>query len=88
MDASYQEYEFRERHSDNQVLSNRLSGKHRLFGRLEIDWAGSYAFSRNKRPFVSTMRFRELGAFNSNPELSYTDIVDSAKNNLDATWLK
>lgn len=88
VDASYQEHDFRERHSTNLVLSNRLSGQHRLFGRLEVDWAGSYAFSSNKRPFVSTMSFRELGAFNVSPELTYDEIINAAKNNLDATWLK
>ncbi len=88
VDASYQEHDFRERHSDNLVVSNRLSGKHLLFERLELDWAGSYSFSRNKKPFVSTMRFRELGAFNLNDEGSFQEIASSAKNNLDATWLK
>lgn len=88
VDASYQEYDLRERHSDNLVVSNRLSGKHLLFERLEVDWAGSYSLSRNKKPFVSTMRFRELGAYNLSPELTYQDIVSSAKNNLDATFLK
>lgn len=88
VDASYQEYDLRERHSENLVLSNRLSGKHRLFGLLDVDWAGSYSLSRNKRPFVSTMRFRELGAFNNSPEETFDDIVNSAKNNLNATWLK
>jgi TonB-dependent receptor len=88
VDASYQEHDIRERHSDNLVVSNRLSGKHLLFERLEIDWAGSYSLSRNKKPFVSTMRFRELGAYNLSPELTYQDIVSSAKNNLDATFLK
>ncbi len=85
---AYQEYEFRERHSENLVLSNRLSGKHLFFDRLEFDWSGSYALSRSERPYVSTMRFRELGAFNLSPEKTYQDIVNSAKNNLDATWLK
>jgi len=88
VDASYQEHDIRVRHSDNLVLSNRLSGQYRLFDLLELDWAGSYSLSRNKRPFVSTMRFRELGAFNTSPELTYEDIINSAKNNLDATWLK
>ena len=88
VDASYQEHDFRERHSTNIVLSNRLSGEHKLFGHLELDWAGSYSFSSNKKPFVSTMSFRELGAFNANPELTYQDIIEAAKNNLDATWLK
>ncbi|MCK5137968.1 MAG: TonB-dependent receptor [Bacteroidales bacterium] len=88
VDASYQEHDIRERYSDNLVLSSRLSGKHRLFSLLELDWAGSYSLSRNKKPFVSTMRFRELGAFNSSPELTYEQIINSAKNNMDATWLK
>jgi len=88
VDASYQEHDLRERHSNNMVLSNRLSGKHLLFQRLELDWSGSYSFSRNNKPFVSRMRFRELGAFNLSPEKTYDDIVNSAKNNLDATWLK
>ena len=88
VDASYQEHDFRERQSTNLVLSNRLSGEHRLFGLLELDWAGSYSLSRNQKPFVSTMSFRELGAFNTNPEKNYQDIIEGAKNNLDATWLK
>lgn len=86
--SAYQEHEFRERHSTNLVLSNRLSGEHKFFGRLELDWAGSYSFSSNDTPFESMMTFRELGAFNVGPELTYDDIVAAAKNNLDATWLK
>lgn len=86
--AAYQEYDVRERHATNRVWSNRLSGKHTFFNRLELDWAGSASMSENVRPFESTMRFRELGAFNANPELSYQDIIDGAKNNVDATWLK
>ncbi len=88
VDASYQEHELRERNSTNLVLSNRLSGRHKFFDRLEFDWKGSYSLSQNKNPNVNTLRFRELGAFNANPELSYQDIVDGAKNNVDATWLK
>ena len=88
VDASYQEHDLRERHSNNMVLSNRLSGKHLLFNRLEVDWAGSYSLSTNRRPYVSTMRFRELGAFELSPEETYDDIVNSARNNVDATWLK
>jgi len=88
VDASYQEHDFRERHSTNRVLSNRLNGEHRLFGVLELDWAGSYSFSSNRKPSVTTMSFRELGAFNANPERTYEDIILAAKNNLDATWLK
>jgi TonB-dependent receptor len=88
VDASYQEHDFRERHATNRVLSNRLGGEHTLFKRLEVDWAGSYSFSSNERPFVSTMSFRELGAFNSNPERNYEHIILGAKNNLNATWLK
>jgi TonB-dependent receptor len=88
VDASYQEHDMRERHSENLVLSNRLRGDHLLFQRLELDWMGSFSFSRNDRPFVSRMRFREIGAFNLSPEENYDQIVNSAKNNLDATWLK
>lgn len=88
VDASYQEHDLRERHSENMVISNRLNGKHLFFDRLEFDWSGSYSATRNNRPYVSTMRFRELGAFNLSPELTYQDIVESAKNNVDATWLK
>ncbi len=86
--SAYQEHDLRERHSANLVLSNRLSGKHRLFNLLELDWAGSYSLSRNNKPFVSTMSFRELGAFNVNDEATYQDIIGGAKNNVDATWLK
>ncbi len=88
VESSYQEHDFRERHSTNLVLSNRLNGEHRLFGVLELDWAGSWSFSTNNKPFVSTMSFRELGAFNANPERSYEDVILAAKDNLDATWLK
>ncbi len=86
--ASYQEYDLRETHSENMVLSNRLKGKHLFFDRLELDWSGSYSLSRNERPYVSTMRFREIGAYNLSSESTYDDIVNSAKNKLDATWLK
>jgi TonB-dependent receptor len=88
VDASYQEHDLRERHSENMVISNRLNGEHLFFDRLEFDWSGSYSASRNIRPYVSTMRFREIGAYNLSPELTYQDIVNSAKNKLDATWLK
>ncbi len=86
--AAYQEHDIRERHSTNMVLSNRLSGEHRLFNRLEFDWAGSYAISTNERPFGNDFRFRELGAFNVGSERTYEDIIAAAKNNVDATWLK
>jgi TonB-dependent receptor len=86
--AAYQEHDIREYHSTNMVLSNRLSGEHRFFNRLEFDWAGSYSISTNERPFGNDFRFRELGAFNVGSELSYEDIIAAAKNNVDATWLK
>jgi len=41
VDASYQEHDLRERHSENMVISNRLNGKHLFFDRLEFDWSGS-----------------------------------------------
>lgn len=88
VDASYQEHDIRERESTNLVLSNRLSGKHTFFDRLEFDWAASYSLSQNKNPNVNTLRFRELSAFNRNDELTYQDIVDGAKNKVDDTWLK
>ncbi len=89
VDASYQEHDFRERRSNNLVLSNRLSGRHQLINqRLELDWAGSYSISRNKRPFVHRMRFREIGAYNVADEFTYEDIIASAKNKLDETFLK
>ncbi len=88
VDAAYQEHDLRERRGTNLVLSNRLSGNHVLFNRLELDWSGSYSYSSNRRPFVHTMRFRELGAFNVGPEKSYQDIIDAAKNKVDETWLK
>ncbi len=88
VDAAYQEYDLRDRQGTNVVLSNRLSGEHTLFNRLEVDWAGSYSYSSNRRPFVHTMRFREIGAYNVGPEETYQDIIDAAKNKLDATWLK
>ncbi len=88
VDAAYQEHELRERKGENIVLSNRLSGNHVLFNRLEADWSGSYSYSSSRRPFVSTMAFRELGAFTDGPERNYQDIISAAKNNLDATWLK
>ena len=86
--AAYQEHDIREYHSTNMVLSNRLSGEHRLFNRLEFDWAGSYSLSTNERPFGNDFRFRELGAYNVGSELTYDDIIAAAKNNVDATWLK
>lgn len=88
VDASYQEYDLRERHSENMVLSNRLNGKHLFFNQLEFDWAGSWSMTRNHRPYVNTMRFRELAAFDLSSEETYEDIVNSANNNLDATWLR
>jgi len=88
VDASYQEHDLRERHSENMVISNRLNGKHLFFDRLEFDWSGSYSATTNNRPFVNTMRFREQGAFNPSSELSYDDIVNPPKTNVDATFLK
>jgi len=86
--AAYQEYGLREREGVNLVLSNRLSGEHTLFNRLEVDWSGSYSYSSNQKPFIQTIRFRELGAFNVGPEKTYQDIIDAAKNKVDETWLK
>ncbi|MGW8317554.1 MAG: carboxypeptidase-like regulatory domain-containing protein, partial [Bacteroidales bacterium] len=86
--SAYQEYDFRERHSTNMVLSNRLGGEHRFFNRLEFDWAGSYSFTTNERPGDSDFRFRELGAFNVGPELTYQDIINAAQNKVDETWIK
>jgi TonB-dependent receptor len=86
--AAYQEHDFRERHSTNLVVSNRLSGEHKFFSLIEFNWSGSYSFTRNEKPYVSDFRFRELGAFNVGPELTYEDIIAAAKNNVDATWIK
>lgn len=87
-DASYQEYDFREREMNNRVVSNRLSGTHKLPTNTTIDWATSLSSTSNQRPFVHTFRFREIGAYVANPERTYDDIIDAAKNNLDETWLK
>jgi TonB-dependent receptor len=86
--AAYQEHDFRERHSTNMVISNRLSGEHRFFSRLEFTWSGSYSLSRNQKPYVIDFRFRELGAFNVGPERTYEDIIASAQNKVDETWIK
>ncbi len=86
--SAYQEHEFRERHSSNMVVSNRLSGEHRFFNRLELTWSGSYSLTRNERPYVSQFTFRELGAFNVSPERTYEEIIASAQNKVNATWIK
>ena len=41
-----------------------------------------------KDPFISTMRFREIGAYVANEEKTFDDIINAAKNNLDQTYLK
>jgi len=88
VDASYQEYDLRDRESQNIVFSNRLSGIHHLFNDITVDWAAAYSISNNKRPFNHRMRFRENAAFDPNPELTIDDIVSGAKNRPEETWLK
>jgi TonB-dependent receptor len=88
VDAAYQEYDLRDRESRNIVFTNRLSGIHQLFNQITLDWAASYSTTTNFRPFSHTMRFREIGAFNVNPERSFDDIVNGAKDLVDETWLK
>ncbi|MFC2081333.1 TonB-dependent receptor domain-containing protein, partial [Bacteroidota bacterium] len=88
VDASYQEYDLRERESKNIVSSNRLSGVHHLFNNITIDWAASYSITQNNSPFNHRMRFRETGAFNPNPEETLDDIISGAKDLVDETWLK
>jgi TonB-dependent receptor len=88
VDAAYQEYDLRDRESRNIVLTNRLSGIHHFFNQLTFDWAASYSATQNDRPFEHTMRFREIGAFNNNPERTFDDIVNGAKDRVDETWLK
>ena len=85
---AYQEYDFRERRSSNSVFSSRLSGKQTFLKIVQFDWAASYSQTRNEKPFISTMRFREIGAFAGNDEASFNDIIQAAKNNLDKTYLK
>jgi len=86
--SAYQEYDLRERESRNVVFTNRLSGIHHLFNQTTIDWAVSYATTTNKRPFDHRMRFREIGAFNVNPERTLNNVVNGAKDRVDETWLK
>ena len=83
------EYELRDRSIDITLLTNSLSGWHRV-GRFDIEWRTSLSRTSRHVPFAHTARFQELAAFNNDliddqgPEL----IPQGAKLGLDNTWFQ
>ena len=63
---SEQRFDLRRRERDITLVSNSLSGKHKL-GVLEIDWSGSYSFSRQNQPYTLNSTFQELNAVSGEP---------------------
>lgn len=60
-----QDYEIREQFSTTKLLTNSLSGDHRL-GVFEFTWRGSYSQSRQNLPESYSARFREDAAVDRN----------------------
>lgn len=85
---AYQEYDFRERRTHTNLLSNSLSGEHHL-GAWSILWRGSYAVSRQEMPFSLGVRFRETAGLN--PDIVLNEgperVPAGFRNDLSATFL-
>lgn len=83
------EHDMRDRESDIYLLSNSIGGEH-FFDSFEVNWNSSFSRSLRKTPHENFIRFRELGAFDSDnliedqgPEF----IPQAAKLNLEETTM-
>ncbi len=85
--SNWHERRFRNRISQIDILTNSLSGEHRLiFGTL--DWRVSRSAALTRFPFDNYIRFKERGAFDQSklPEFFGPDVlINAAYNNLDNT---
>ncbi len=85
---SYQEFDIRERQLNTNLLSNSITGEHKL-GSLEVRWRASHSVSTQTTPFSLFMRFRETGALTSTAIIDQgPEVVPSGfKNDLRSTFL-
>ena len=90
LNATYTEYDLRDRDVTTSLWTNALRGEHR-YGRLQIDWRGSFSQTRQNNPGQHTARFRELAAFDGGilEDTQGPDPIPlAAKNQLDVTTFK
>jgi TonB-dependent receptor len=83
-----QEYDLRDREINTRLFTSSLNGKHDLKKNIELTWQISHAETNRNTPFSHTGQFRELGAFPNSDETSFEAFANSARNDLEATFLK
>ncbi|RMF00885.1 MAG: hypothetical protein D6772_05645 [Bacteroidetes bacterium] len=86
---SEQRFDLRERQQETILVSNSLSGDHE-FGAFELDWSGSYSFSRQNTPFQLDNAFQELNAVSGQPDdpSDLNQIPGVFRNNINNTILR
>ncbi len=94
IELNLQDYDIRKRLLNTRLLSNAMSGEHKLFGQsLIIDWRGSYSLTQQTTPYQHLLQFREINAFDL-PEggfpagASPAFIAGFARNNFDQAFLR
>lgn len=83
-------YSINEREKNVDMWNNTLSGEHKLFTRMKMDWALSQSSTTNETPNSYGISFIEGGAFsgeNLDTEKGLDYVQQAAKNNLDDTYL-
>ncbi|NJK87370.1 MAG: TonB-dependent receptor plug domain-containing protein [Bacteroidales bacterium] len=89
MADSYQEYDLLSNEKTQSFISSSLSGEHKIFNSVQLNWKTAYSFSLFDEPGSNSIRFREQGAFNgTSEELTYIDVVNDAKNDLSNTFFE
>lgn len=83
-----QEYDLRNREINTRLFTSSLNGKHGLKNNMELTWQISHSETNKNTPFSHTGQFRELGAFPNSDETSFEAFANSARNDLEATFLK
>jgi TonB-dependent receptor len=91
----YQDHEIRISQRRISLLSNGLSGDHKLGNKTwTLTWKASYSLTRQKLPYDARFRFRETSAFENIPEQGLTTDVPAtrvptfAKNNFNSAFLR
>ncbi|UCD37241.1 MAG: TonB-dependent receptor [Fidelibacterota bacterium] len=94
LDAFRQERTLRDRQMQTQLLANSLRGQHNLLPQslnIDLNWQASYSATAQETPFLHTVRFYELSAFDA-PNLIENQgpapIPLAAYNRLEATFFK
>ncbi len=83
-----QEYDLRNREIDTRLFTGIVNGKHNLLNNIEFTWQVSQSQTKRNTPFSHTGEFRELGAFPNPDETSFETLANSARNDLEETFLK